>query len=79
MLSVDLSLPECLYLHLTHSLIFLILGPVHLQLQLYPPLLIQHFLHLVLGFLHQLYVNAINQFMQPLIIAFVSFIVCSIP
>jgi hypothetical protein len=40
MLSIDLSIPEYLYLHLTQSLIFLILGPVHVQLQLYSLLLI---------------------------------------
>jgi hypothetical protein len=40
MLSEDLSLPEYLYLHLTQSLLFLILGPIHLQFQLYPLLLI---------------------------------------
>jgi hypothetical protein len=34
MLSVDLILTEYLYLHLTHSLIFLILVPIHFQLQL---------------------------------------------
>jgi hypothetical protein len=62
MLSVDLSLPKYLYLHLTQSLIFLILRPIHLQLQLYPLLLIQHCLRLVPRSLHQLYVNAINQF-----------------
>jgi hypothetical protein len=32
MLSTDLSLSECLCLHLIQSLHFLILGPVHLQL-----------------------------------------------
>jgi hypothetical protein len=47
MMSYDLSLHEYLYLHLIQSLIFMILGPVHLQLQLYPLLLIQRFLHLV--------------------------------
>jgi hypothetical protein len=62
MLSTDLSLPEYLYLHLTQSLLFLILEPIHLQLQLYPLLLIQHFLHLVLGFLHQI----LCQYNQPI-------------
>jgi hypothetical protein len=36
MLSTDLSLPEYLNIHLTQSLFFLILGLVHLQLQLCP-------------------------------------------
>jgi hypothetical protein len=62
MLSVDLSLPEYLYLHLTQSLIFFILGPVHLQLQLYPLLLIQRCLHLVPRFLHQI----LCQYNQPI-------------
>jgi hypothetical protein len=62
MLSVDLSLPEYLYLHLTLNIIFLILVPVHLQFQLYPMLLIQHCLHLVQGFLHQ----PLCQYNQPI-------------
>jgi hypothetical protein len=41
MLSTDLSLPEYFHLHLTQSLLVLILGPVQLQLHLYPLLLIQ--------------------------------------
>jgi hypothetical protein len=62
MLSVDLSLPDYLYLHLTQSLLFLILGPIILQLQLYPLLLIQRCLHLMLGFLHQI----LCQYNQPI-------------
>jgi hypothetical protein len=40
MLFVDLSLPEYLHLHMNQSLLVIILGPVHLQFQLYPLLLI---------------------------------------
>jgi hypothetical protein len=62
MMFVDLSLPECLYLHLTQSLVFMILGPVHLQLQLYLLWLFQYCSPLLLRFLHQL----LCQHIQPI-------------
>jgi hypothetical protein len=62
MLSVDLSLHECLYIHLTQSLLFMILGSVHLQIQLYPLWLIQYCSPLLLGFLHQF----LCQYNQPI-------------
>jgi hypothetical protein len=41
MLFVDLILSKYFHLHLAQSLLVLILGPIQLQLHLYPLLLIQ--------------------------------------
>jgi hypothetical protein len=62
MLFDELSLHEYFYIHLNQSLLFLIIGPIHIQLKLYPMLLIQHFLHLVPVFLHQI----LCQYNQPI-------------
>jgi hypothetical protein len=65
MLSVDLSFPEYFHIHLTQSLLVLILGPIQLQLHLYPLLLIQYYSPLLLEFLHQL----LCQYIQPIYVA----------
>jgi hypothetical protein len=62
MLSIDLSLSKYFHIHLTQSLLVLILGPVQLQLHLYPMFFIQYCSPLLLGLLHQI----LCQYNQPI-------------